>query len=85
MFPRYNDLLKKINLLPEFVLHVTWFYACPLPKSTIQWNNITMTISCVLFNCENRKLNKYSVTNNLSHVLGAEREEGCVQDHPFKR
>ncbi|KAK4713642.1 hypothetical protein R3W88_019549 [Solanum pinnatisectum] len=35
----------KIDLLPEFVLHVAWFYACPLPKITIRWHDKTMPIS----------------------------------------
>ncbi|KAH0728145.1 hypothetical protein KY284_004010 [Solanum tuberosum] len=30
--PRYYGQITKIDLLPEFVLHVAWFYACPLPK-----------------------------------------------------
>ncbi|KAH0743304.1 hypothetical protein KY290_031297 [Solanum tuberosum] len=33
--PRYYGKIKKIDLLPEFVLHVAWFYTCPLPKITI--------------------------------------------------
>ncbi|KAH0725754.1 hypothetical protein KY290_001579, partial [Solanum tuberosum] len=30
-FPCYYGQIKKIDILPEFVLHVAWFYACPLP------------------------------------------------------
>uniref|UniRef100_M1C3B6 DNAJ heat shock N-terminal domain-containing protein n=1 Tax=Solanum tuberosum TaxID=4113 RepID=M1C3B6_SOLTU len=70
--PRYYGQIKKIDLLPEFVLHVAWFYACPLPKSTIQWHDKTMPIGCGLFKFPNSKLNKYTVTNNFSHVVAAE-------------
>ncbi|KAK4737446.1 hypothetical protein R3W88_001143 [Solanum pinnatisectum] len=37
--PRYYGLRKKIDLLPQFVLHVAWFYACPLPKNVkfLEW------------------------------------------------
>ncbi|WMV09438.1 hypothetical protein MTR67_002823 [Solanum verrucosum] len=70
--PRYYGLIKKIDLLPQFVLHVAWFYACPLPKSTIQWHDKTMPIGCGLFKFLNSKLNKYTITNNFSHVVVAE-------------
>ncbi|XP_049347740.1 uncharacterized protein LOC125812270 [Solanum verrucosum] len=70
--PRYYGQIRKIDLLPEFVLHVAWFYACPLPKSTIQWHDKTMPIGCGLFKFRNTKLNKYTVTNNFSHVVAAE-------------
>ncbi|XP_006338016.1 uncharacterized protein [Solanum tuberosum] len=70
--PRYYGLIKKIDLLPQFVLHVAWFYACPLPKSTIQGHDKTMSIGCGLFKFLNSKLNKYTVTNNFSHVVVAE-------------
>ena len=30
---QYYDLIKNIDLLPKFVLHVTLFYVCPHPKS----------------------------------------------------
>ncbi|XP_025884719.1 uncharacterized protein [Solanum lycopersicum] len=70
--PRYYGLIKKIDTLPQFVLHVAWFYACPLPKSTIQWHDKTMPIGCGLFKFLNSKLNKYIVTNKFSHVVVAE-------------
>uniref|UniRef100_M1DVA6 DNAJ heat shock N-terminal domain-containing protein n=1 Tax=Solanum tuberosum TaxID=4113 RepID=M1DVA6_SOLTU len=69
--PRYYGQIKKIDLLHEFVLHVPWFYACPLPKSTIRWHDKTMLIGCGLFKFRNSKLNKYTVTNNFSHVVAA--------------
>ncbi|KAH0743307.1 hypothetical protein KY290_031300 [Solanum tuberosum] len=69
--PRYYGKIKKIDLLPEFVLHVAWFYACPLPKSTIRWHDKTMPIGCGLFKFRNSKLNKYTVINNFSHVVAA--------------
>ncbi|KAH0743302.1 hypothetical protein KY290_031295 [Solanum tuberosum] len=70
--PLYYGQIKRIYLLPEFVLHVEWFYACPLPKSTIWWHDKTMPIGCGLFKFRNSKLNKYDVTNNFSHVVAAE-------------
>ncbi|KAH0653010.1 hypothetical protein KY289_030688 [Solanum tuberosum] len=30
--PRYYRQIKKIDILPEFVLHVALFYACQFPK-----------------------------------------------------
>ncbi|WMV38021.1 hypothetical protein MTR67_031406 [Solanum verrucosum] len=70
--PRYYSQIKKIDLVPEFVLHVAWFYACPLPKSTIQWHDKTMPIGFGLFRFQNCKLNKYTVTKNFSQVVAAE-------------
>ncbi|KAK6803542.1 hypothetical protein RDI58_001326 [Solanum bulbocastanum] len=70
--PQYYGQIKKIDLLPEFVLHVAWFYACSLPKSTIHCHDKTMPIGCGLFKFRNSRLNKYTVTNNFSHVVAAE-------------
>ncbi|XP_006346574.2 uncharacterized protein [Solanum tuberosum] len=70
--PRYYGQIKKIYLLPKFVLHVAWFYACPLPKSTIRWHDKTMPIGYRQFKFQNSKLNKYTVTNNFSYVVAVE-------------
>ncbi|KAK4713641.1 hypothetical protein R3W88_019548 [Solanum pinnatisectum] len=70
--PQNYGKIKKIDLLPEFVLHVAWFYTCPLPKSTIQWHDKTMPIGCGLFKFRNSKLYKYTATNNFSHVVAVE-------------
>ncbi|KAH0743305.1 hypothetical protein KY290_031298 [Solanum tuberosum] len=69
---RYYGQIKKIDLLPEFVLHVAWFYACPLRKSTIRWHDKTMPIGCGLFKFRNSKLNRYTVTKNFLHLVAAE-------------
>ncbi|WMV38140.1 hypothetical protein MTR67_031525, partial [Solanum verrucosum] len=69
---QYYGQIKKIDLLPEFVLHVAWFYACPLPESTIRWHDKTMPIGCGLFKFRNSKLNKYTETNYFSHVVAIE-------------
>ncbi|XP_055818231.1 uncharacterized protein LOC129887240 [Solanum dulcamara] len=70
--PRYYGQIKKIDHLPDFVLHVAWFYACPLPKGIIQWHDKTMPIGCGLFKFRNSKLNPYTGTNTFSHLVAAE-------------
>ncbi|WMV10239.1 hypothetical protein MTR67_003624 [Solanum verrucosum] len=65
--PRYYGQIRKIDLLPEFVLHVAWFYACPLPKSTIQWHDKTMPIGCGLFKFRNSEV--WAVYKNWSPQL----------------
>ncbi|WMV38151.1 hypothetical protein MTR67_031536 [Solanum verrucosum] len=82
--PRYYGQIKKIHLLPEFVLHVAWFYACPLPKSTKRWHDKTMSIGCGLFKFRNSKLNKgnqqlFTCSSCKSF------EEGCIEDLPKNR
>ncbi|XP_049347763.1 uncharacterized protein LOC125812296 [Solanum verrucosum] len=70
--PRYYGQIKKIDLLPDFVLHVAWLYACPPPKGTIQWHDKTMPIGCGLFKFRNTKLNPYTGTDTFSHEVAAE-------------
>ena len=52
-----------------FVLHVAWFYVCLVPKSTIQWYDITMSIGCGPFKFLIGKIKEYIVTQNISHVV----------------
>ncbi|CAN4123254.1 unnamed protein product [Withania somnifera] len=70
--PRYYGQIKKIDTMPNFVLHVAWFYACPPSRSTIQWHDKTMPIGCGVFKFQNRKLNEYTGTNAFSHQVVAE-------------
>uniref|UniRef100_M1E089 Heat shock protein DnaJ N-terminal domain-containing protein n=1 Tax=Solanum tuberosum TaxID=4113 RepID=M1E089_SOLTU len=70
--PRYDRQIKKIDILPEFVLHVALFYACQFPKSTIRWHDKTMPIGCELSKFRNSKVNRYTVTKNFLHLVAAE-------------
>ncbi|XP_004229298.1 uncharacterized protein [Solanum lycopersicum] len=70
--PRYYGLIKKIDLLPDFVLHVAWLYACPPPKGTTQWHDETMPIGCGQFKFRNSKLKPYTGTATFSHEVAAE-------------
>ncbi|KAJ8565948.1 hypothetical protein K7X08_008524 [Anisodus acutangulus] len=70
--PRYYGQIKKIDPIPNFALHVAWFYACPPPKGIIQWRDKTMPIGCGMFKFQYRKLKKYTETNAFSHQVVAE-------------
>ncbi|KAK4379966.1 hypothetical protein RND71_001828 [Anisodus tanguticus] len=73
--PRYYGQIKKIDPIPNFALHVAWFYACPPPKGIIQWHDKTMPIGCGMHKFRDRKLNKYTDTNAFSHQVVAESME----------
>ncbi|PHU29861.1 hypothetical protein BC332_01954 [Capsicum chinense] len=70
--PRYYGQIRKIDPMPNFVLHVAWFYACPPPKSVIQWHDKAMPIGCGLFKFRSKKLNEYTGTDAFSHEVVAE-------------
>ncbi|WMV10241.1 hypothetical protein MTR67_003626 [Solanum verrucosum] len=73
--PRYYGQIKKIDLLPDFVLHVAWLYACPPPKGTIQWHDKTMPIGCGLFKFRNSEV--WAVYKNWSAQIKGKKLEDC--------
>ncbi|XP_060197865.1 uncharacterized protein LOC132626865 [Lycium barbarum] len=73
--PRYYGHIKKIDPIPNFALHVAWFYACPPPKGIMQWRDKTMPIGCGNFKFQHRKPKKYMDANAFSHQVVAEHTE----------
>ncbi|KAM7485140.1 hypothetical protein LguiA_001149 [Lonicera macranthoides] len=70
--PKYYGMIKKIDFLPEFTLHLSWFFACSPPKNMIQWLDKKMPVSCGKFKTRKAKLEKYTGVGSFSHRLRAE-------------
>ncbi|XP_052189637.1 uncharacterized protein LOC127799548 [Diospyros lotus] len=72
--PKYYALVKKIENLPEFKLHMTWLVACSMPENAISWLDKDMLIGCGMFKPQ-KGTAKYTETSAFSHQLRVERTD----------
>ncbi|KAL6971367.1 hypothetical protein U1Q18_031044 [Sarracenia purpurea var. burkii] len=70
--PKYYAWIKKIDVQPEFKLHITWLYCYSLPKNTRRWRDKKMLSCCGTFKLQKSKAVEYTETGPFSHQLRVE-------------